>query len=158
MRFIRFGVSLLLLVSAKALAVDPSCDTSWSKTGNTWTCSGNGTVTFSSNTAFTPNQPTTIIANNGFYFTNNQIGTSSQKVHLESSYGAFNGSGTTLNGNITASSGRVTLSSTQVNGTISTGGDVDLTNGGVSGKVTSSSNKVTTSGTNLAGGLPHIPA
>ncbi len=153
MRFIRFGVSLLLLVSAKALAVDPSCDTSWSKTGNTWTCSGNGTVTFSSNTAFTPNQPTTIIANNGFYFTNNQIGTSSQKVHLESSYGAFNGSGTTLNGNITASSGRVTLSSTQVNGTISTGGDVDLTNGGVSGKVTSSSNKVTTSGTNLAGGV-----
>lgn len=153
MTFIRVCVGFLLLASAQAQAVDPTCDTSWSKTGNTWTCSGNGTVTFSNNTSFTPNQTTTIIANNGFYFSNNQIGTSSQKVHLESTYGAFNGSGTTLNGNITASSGDVTLSSTQVNGTITTGGDVDLTNGGVSGKVTSSSNKVTTSGTNLSGGV-----
>lgn len=152
MRFIRFGVGLLLLVSAKALAVDPSCDTSWSKTSAQWTCTGNGRITFSSGTTFLPASSLTLIADNGIEFSNNTIGSGSIAVHLQSGYGAINGAATSqLYGNMTTSSGSITLSGTNVTGNVTTNGTISLTNGTITGDVTSNSNTITTNGTSITG-------
>lgn len=146
-------LGILLLLAAPVWAVDPACDTSWSKTGTVWTCTGNGTVTFAANSSFVPNANLTIVANKGFYFTNNQIGSANRRVNLQSDYGDFNGSGSTVFGNLLADSGEFFLQQTTVNGTITTRGDINLSGGSVTGKVTSSSNSVTTNGTNLSGGV-----
>lgn len=154
MNAIRGWIYLLVAsYQAAVYAQDPNCNTSWTKTSSTWTCIDDGTITFDANSSFVPSATLTLVANNGFYLSNNQLGSATKQLHLRSDYGAINGSDSILYGNIKATSGRITLSDSEINGTLDTSGDVDLTNGRVTGKVTSSSNKVITSGTELGGGV-----
>jgi len=149
----RLLLGLILLCSLPVFAVDPNCDTNWIKTSTTWTCSGDGTVTFSANTSFTPATALTIEATNGFVFNNNQIGSSNARVVLQSNYGSITGSNSTIYGDLTAVSGNISLDQVQVIGLVYTVGNVSLSGGSVTGLVTSLSNTVTTNGTNLYGGV-----
>lgn len=144
---------LLSVFSASALAVDPSCDTSWTKTSSSWTCNGNGKITFSSNTSFVPTGNLTLIAANGFVLSGNTVGSTSIRVNFESSYGDYSISGSTIYGDLTSSSGVFSISNSRLNGLINTGGNIDLTSSTVTGKVTSSSNSVSATGSNLQGGV-----
>ncbi len=131
----------------------PPCNTSWSVSGTTYTCTGNGRVTLGSGDILTANTTITISADDGFVLTNNTIGTVSNRINLVSNYGAIqSGNTNTIYGNITANSSNITLIGTSVTGTITTGGNINLTGGAVTGKITSNSNTITTNGTNLSGG------
>jgi MSHA biogenesis protein MshQ len=131
----------------------PPCNTSWSVSGTTYTCNGNGRVTLASGDVLTSNTTITISANDGFVLSNNVIGSVTNNINLISSYGAIqSGNTNTIYGSITSGSGNITLINTSVTGTITTGGNINLTGGSVGGKVTSSSNTITTNGTNLYGG------
>lgn len=131
----------------------PPCNTSWSVSGTTYTCNGNGRVTLASGDILTSNTTITISADNGFVLTNNTIGSSTNRINLVANYGAIqSGNTNTIYGNITANSSDITLINTSITGTITTGGNINLTGGAVTGKITSSSNTITTSGTNLSGG------
>jgi MSHA biogenesis protein MshQ len=130
----------------------PPCNTSWSVSGTTYTCNGNGRVTLAAGDILTANTTITISANNGFSLNNNTIGSSSNRINLTSTYGSHDASATTtIWGNLT-SSGAITLVGTTVNGTVTTSGDINLTGGGVTGLVRSNNNTITTNGTNLSGG------
>jgi MSHA biogenesis protein MshQ len=146
-------LGLLAVFSNLALAVDPVCDTTWTKTSSSWTCNGNGKVTFSSNTSFVPTGNLTLIANNGFVLSGNIVGSANIRVNFESSYGDYSISGSTVYGNLTASSGTYSISSSTVNGSITTGGNITLTSTTVTGLVTSSSNTITATNSNLQAGL-----
>lgn len=153
---------LLLIVSGVVSAATynlsagtyPPCNTSWSVSGSTYTCNGNGRVTLAAGDIIIVSGNATISANNGFSFAgNNTIGSSGARINLNSNYGSVTGSGTsTIFGNINGGSGVITLTNTTVNGTLTTTGNINLTGGSVSGLVTSSSNTITTNGTNLSGG------
>lgn len=131
----------------------PPCNTSWSVSGTTYTCTGNGRVTLGSGDILTSNTTITISADDGFVLANNTIGSTTNRINLVSNYGAIqSGNTNTVYGNITAGSSNITLINTAVTGTITTGGTINLTGGSVSGKVTSNSNTITTNGTNLSGG------
>ncbi|MDZ7868027.1 MAG: DUF6701 domain-containing protein [Rheinheimera sp.] len=149
----RMLVSLLSLFSAGALAVDPVCDTTWTKTTSSWTCNNNGKVTFTSNTSFVPSGTLKLIANNGFALSGNTVGSANIRVNFESSYGDYSISGSTVYGNLTASSGDYNISSSTINGTVSSGGNITLNTTTVTGLVTSSSNTITASNSNLQAGL-----
>lgn len=144
---------LLALFSAGALAVDPVCDTSWTKTSSSWTCNGNGRVTFTSNTSFVPSGNLTLIANNGFVLSGNIVGSASIRVNMQSSYGDYAITGSTVFGNLSASSGIFNVTGSTLNGTINTGGNITLGTTTVTGLVTSSSNTVTLSNSNLQAGI-----
>lgn len=144
---------LLMLFCNFAQAVDPVCDTTWTKTNSSWTCNGNGKVTFSSNTSFVPTGNLTLIANNGFVLSGNIVGSANIRVNFESSYGDYSISGSTIYGSLTASSGTYSISSSTVNGSITTGGNITLTSTTVTGLVTSSSNTITATNSNLQAGL-----
>ncbi|MBK8186195.1 MAG: hypothetical protein IPK77_02475 [Cellvibrio sp.] len=131
----------------------PPCNTSWSVSGSTYTCTGNGRVTLASGDILTSSSAITISANNGFVLNNNTIGSVSTSINLTSNYGTITSSGTNnLYGNVTASSGNITLVGTSITGTLTTNGTVNLTGGAVTGLVTSGNNTITTNGTNLSGG------
>lgn len=131
----------------------PPCSTSWSVSGTTYTCNGNGRVTLASGDILTSNTTITISADNGFVLTNNTIGSSTNRINLVANYGAIqSGNTNTIYGNITANSSNITLINTSITGTVTTGGNINLTGGAVTGKITSSSNTITTNGTNLSGG------
>lgn len=131
----------------------PPCNTSWSVSGTTYICTGNGRVTLASGDVLTSNTTITISANNGFVLSNNIIGSLANNINLVSSYGAIqSGNTNTVYGSITSGSGAITLINTTVTGTITTGGNINLTGGSVAGKITSNSNTITTNGTNLSGG------
>lgn len=131
----------------------PPCNTSWSVSGTTYTCNGNGRVTLASGDRLTSNTTITISADNGFVLTNNTIGSSTNRINLVANYGAIqSGNTNTIYGNITANSSDITLINTSITGTVTTGGNINLTGGAVTGKITSSSNTITTNGTNLSGG------
>ncbi len=143
----------LLFCSMQVLAVDPVCNTSWSKTATTWTGSGIGRVTFSSNTSFIPASNLTISANNGFVLSGNSVGSAGVRVNLQSSYGDYSISNSTVYGNLSASSGVFTVTGSTINGTVTTGGNISLSTTTVTGLVTSSSNTITATDSNLQGGL-----
>lgn len=160
---VRAGVGglLLLIISSATHAATynlsnnsyPPCSTSWSVSGTTYSCTGNGRVTLASGDILIANTNITISADNGFSLNNNTVGSAANKINLQSSYGTVNAIGTnTVNGNIAASGGQVNLNGTTVVGTLFTGGHIVLVGGSVSGQVTSSSNTITTTGTNLQGG------
>ena len=131
----------------------PPCNTSWSVSGFTYTCNGNGRVTLSSGDIVIANNAATIRADDGFILGgNNSIGSSSAPINLTSSYGAVTASNSTIFGNVNAGSGLVTLTNTAVNGTLTSVGNINLTGGSVSGLVRSVGNVITTNGTNLGGG------
>lgn len=131
----------------------PPCNTSWSVSGTTYTCTGNGRVTLASGDVLASNATITISANDGFVLSNNVIGSVTNNINLVSSYGVIqSGNTNTLYGSITSDSSPITLVNTTVTGAITTSGSINLTGGSVGGKVTSSSNTITTNGTNLYGG------
>ena len=146
-------LSLLAVLSNFAQAVDPVCDTNWTKTSSSWTCNGNGKVTFSSNTSFVPSGNLTLIANNGFLLSGNIVGSANIRVDLQSSYGDYSISNSTIYGNLSASSGVFSVSASTLNGTVNTGGDITLSTTTVTGLVTSSSNTVTLSNSTLQAGI-----
>ena len=156
-----FGVVLVLFFAFGAQAATynltsgqyPPCNTSWSVSGTSYTCTGNGRVTLASGDILTSNATINIVANNGFSLTTNTIGTSTNSINLTSSSGTVVSAGTnTLYGFIQNGSGNITLVNSTVSGAITTGGDINLTGGSVAGLVTSSSNTITTNNTNLTGG------
>jgi MSHA biogenesis protein MshQ len=149
-----------LLQSFVSLAVDPLCDTSWSKTTAVWTCSGNGKISFVANSSFLPAQNLTLVASNGFSLQNNVVGSLNIRVNLQADYGAIvvSGSSSELYGNIVASSSHLTLTQLRSIGTISTGGDISLVGGRVIGNITSNSNKINIDGTEVSGAVwSHSP-
>lgn len=156
-----FAIIVLACLAAQVMATNynlstgvyPPCSTSWSVSGSTYSCNGNGRVTLASGDTITSNSAATISAHNGFSLAGNVVGSSSNNINLVSTYGSVDATGTnTINGSVTSNSGSVTLNNTTVTGSITTSGSINLTGGGVSGKVTSSSNTITTNGTNLLGG------
>lgn len=131
----------------------PPCNTSWSVSGTTYTCTGNGRVSLANGDVLTANTTITISANDGFSLNNNTIGSTANNINLVSSYGAIQSSNTnSVFGSISSGSGNISLTNTTVTGGITTGGNINLTGGSVSGKVTSNNNTITTNGTNLSGG------
>ncbi|ACE86143.1 DUF6701 domain-containing protein [Cellvibrio japonicus] len=159
LRRIVSGLLLFIAVGVNAATYNltsgqyPPCDTSWSVSGTTYTCTGHGRVTLANGDVLTANTNITISANNGFSLTGSTIGTAAANINLVSSYGTVVSAGTnTINGSITAASGEVTLVNTAVTGAITTGGNINLTGGSVGGLVTSNNNTITTNGTTLAGG------
>lgn len=140
------------MFSAAAQAVDPTCDTSWSKTSTNWTCSGNGQITFISGTSFVPPSALTLIAANGIVVSNNTVGSSSISVHLQTNYGDITASATSqIFGNLTSSSGAITLSGTSVTGNLNANGTISLTGGTITGNVTSNNQGITANGTSVTG-------
>lgn len=146
-------VSLLSLFSASAVAVDPTCDTTWTKTSNSWTCDGNGKISFNANTSFVPAANLTLIADNGFVLSGNTVGSATVRVTMRSTYGDYTVNNSTIFGNVSASSGVFNVTGSSVNGTINTAGNITLSNTTVTGLVTSSSNTVTLSNSTLQAGI-----
>ncbi|MEN0035826.1 MAG: DUF6701 domain-containing protein [Cellvibrio sp.] len=131
----------------------PPCNTSWSVSGTTYTCTGDGRVTLASGDILRSSVNITIVAANGFALNNSTVGTSTANINLTSSYGTITSSGAnTIYGSLTGGSSVITLANTNVVGAITTGGNIVLTDGSVSGRVTSSSNTITTTNTDLSGG------
>ncbi len=132
----------------------PPCNTSWSVSGTTYTCTGNGRVTLASGDILTSNTTITISADDGIILSNNTIGSAANRINLTASYGPIqSGNTNTIYGNITGGSSSVTLINTTLVGSISTGGAINLTGGSVSGSVNSSSNTVTTTNTVIGGAV-----
>ncbi|MBU1553295.1 MAG: hypothetical protein KKE08_07385 [Gammaproteobacteria bacterium] len=131
----------------------PPCSTSWSVSGSTYRCSGNGRITLNSGDIVIANTNATLIANNGLSLNGVTIGTTTNRINVQSDYGSIDAVNTnTIWGNVSATSAAITLNSTTVNGTISTSGNINLTAGAVTGLVSSSNNTITTTNTNLAAG------
>ena len=131
----------------------PPCSTSWSVSGSTYRCSGNGRITLNSGDIVIANTNATLIANNGLSLNGVTIGTTTNRINVQSDYGSIEALNTnTIWGNVSATSAAITLNNTTVNGTISTSGNITLTAGAVSGLVSSSNNTITTTNTNLAAG------
>lgn len=154
-------LGILLITATSSLAITynlslgqyPPCNTSWSVSGSTFTCTGNGRVSLANGDILVANTDITLVANNGFSLNSNTVGSAANNINLQSAYGTIETTGTnTVNGNISASSGQINLSGTAVSGTITTGGNIVLTGGSVGGQVTSTNNAITTNGTNLQGG------
>ena len=150
------SVSLLLLLTIPQVwAVDPDCNTSWAKTNTTWTCTGNGQISFRPNTSFLPNRSLTLIASDGFILESNVVGSADRQVNLQADYGAIQvrGNNNALTGNITANSSHLTLAALRLTGNISTSGDIRITAGQVVGNLTSQSNSITLVDSTLFGTL-----
>jgi MSHA biogenesis protein MshQ len=131
----------------------PPCNTSWSVSGTTYTCTGNGRVTLASGDILAANTTITISANNGFSLTSNTIGSSSANINLTSSTGTVVSAGTnTIYGVIQGGTGAITLVGTTVSAAVTTTGNINLTGGSVAGLVTSSGNTITTNNTSLSAG------
>lgn len=157
--WVGFLLCLCCVLTAKAATYNlssgsyPPCNTSWSVSGTTYTCTGNGRVTLASGDIVTSNTTANIVANNGFSLNNNTIGSSSANINLTSSYGTIVSAGVnTVYGSLQGGSGAITLVGTTVTGVITSSGNINLTGGGVTGLVTSSSNTITTNNSNLSGG------
>ncbi|HOY21913.1 MAG TPA: PA14 domain-containing protein, partial [Cellvibrio sp.] len=157
--YIGLWLSLFFVFSAQAATYSltsgsyPPCNTSWSVSGTTYTCTGNGRVTLASGDILTANTAINIVANNGFSLNNNTLGSVSANINLTSSYGTIVSVGTnTLYGFLQGGSGAITLVGSTVSGAITSSANINLTGGGVAGLVTSTSNTITTNNTNLSGG------
>jgi MSHA biogenesis protein MshQ len=159
--FKHFRIILFFFCSNAALAATynltsgsyPPCSTSWSVSGTTYTCTGNGRVTLASGDILTSSGTISIRANNGFVLNNNTIGSASASINLISNYGSITSTGTnTIYGNLEGTSADITLAGTSITGSVTTNGNINLTGGSITGVVTSNNNTITTNGTNLGGG------
>ena len=132
------AVTYTLAGGAPSWSNYPPCSGSWSSSGSMRTCSG--TITLADGDAITPTASRTLVAQGGFSFAgNNSIGSASNRVNLQTSWGTLtiNGSGNVVYGNVSSSgSGAISLSNTTVNGAVSTAGGITLTGGTVTGNVT----------------------
>ncbi len=131
----------------------PCSSNSWSVFGTTYTCDF-GRVVLSAGDRVTANTDSVLSADNGFTIDDATIGTNGNNISLQADYGTVTITGDGLvNGNVTASSSNINVSDTDITGSLTTGGTINLTNGSVGALVESFNSTVTTNGTDLAGGV-----
>ncbi|HGF7182958.1 TPA: DUF6701 domain-containing protein [Vibrio cholerae] len=132
----------------------PPCNTSWQKSGNTYTCTGDGKVTLSNGDVIIANVESTIVADNGFELRGNVIGSQANRINLQANYGhiqTVTTQTTTMYGNITATSSNIDLGYLSLVGNITSGGVITLNSGTVEGNVISLNKSVNISNVNFSG-------
>ncbi|EPF5082212.1 DUF6701 domain-containing protein [Vibrio cholerae] len=134
----------------------PPCNTSWQKSGNTYTCTGDGKVTLNNGDVIIANIESTLVANNGFELRENVIGSQTNRINLQANYGHIQTVTTqtsTMYGNITATSSNIDLSYLSLFGNITSGGVITLNSGVVEGNVISLNKSVNINNVNFSGDI-----
>ncbi|HDZ9255033.1 TPA: MSHA biogenesis protein MshQ [Vibrio cholerae] len=134
----------------------PPCNTSWQKSGNTYTCTGDGKVTLNNGDVIIANIESTLVANNGFELRGNVIGSQINRINLQANYGHIQTVTTqtsTMYGNITATSSNIDLSYLSLFGNITSGGVITLNSGVVEGNVISLNKSVNINNVNFSGDI-----
>jgi cytoskeletal protein CcmA (bactofilin family) len=149
----------------------PPCSTSWSVSGDTYSCTGNGRVSLGNNDIVTASRPSTLQANNGFSLGNGRVGSASAPIALLSSYGTVTSSsgavvvgdiqananilltGTSVTGSLRANSAGITLSASSITGSVSANNAISLTDTDVTGAINSSNGTITANGGTLRGDI-----
>ncbi|EGR4293940.1 MSHA biogenesis protein MshQ [Vibrio cholerae] len=134
----------------------PPCNTSWQKSGNTYTCTGDGKVTLNNGDVITANIESTLVANNGFELRGNVIGSQTNRINLQANYGHIQTVTTqtsTMYGNITATGSNIDLSYLSLFGNITSGGVITLNSGVVEGNVISLNKSVNINNVNFSGDI-----
>ncbi|MGL4249492.1 MAG: DUF6701 domain-containing protein [Aeromonas sp.] len=134
----------------------PPCNTSWQKSGTTYTCiGGNGKVTLNDGDVVIANTNSTLVARGGFTLNNNRVGTVSNRISLQANFGDIFSQGyqNILYGDLSSSGGRVILNNIYLYGDATAKGDVSLSSGVVQGNITSSDNAVSVTGVQLSGNI-----
>ncbi|EGR0595329.1 MSHA biogenesis protein MshQ [Vibrio cholerae] len=134
----------------------PPCNTSWQKSGNTYTCTGGGKVTLNNGDVIIANIESTLVANNGFELRGNVIGSQTNRINLQANYGHIQTVTTqtsTMYGNITATSSNIDLSYLSLFGNITSGGVITLNSGVVEGNVISLNKSVNINNVNFSGDI-----
>lgn len=134
----------------------PPCNTSWQKSGNTYTCTGDGKVTLNNGDVIIANIESTLVANNGFELRGNVIGSQTNRINLQANYGHIQTVTTQTSimyGNITATSSNIDLSYLSLFGNITSGGVITLNSGMVEGNVISLNKSVNINNVNFSGDI-----
>lgn len=134
----------------------PPCNTSWQKSGNTYTCTGDGKVTLNNGDVIIANIESTLVANNGFELRGNVIGSQTNRINLQANYGHIQTVTTQTSimyGNITATGSNIDLSYLSLFGNITSGGVITLNSGGVEGNVISLNKSVNINNVNFSGDI-----
>ncbi|MEN2403431.1 DUF6701 domain-containing protein [Vibrio cholerae] len=134
----------------------PPCNTSWQKSGNTYTCTGDGKVTLNNGDVIIANIESMLVANNGFELRGNVIGSQINRINLQANYGHIQTITTqtsTMYGNITATSSNIDLSYLSLFGNITSGGVITLNSGVVEGNVISLNKSVNINNVNFSGDI-----
>ncbi|EOX3335283.1 DUF6701 domain-containing protein [Vibrio cholerae] len=134
----------------------PPCNTSWQKSGNTYTCTGDGKVTLNNGDVIIANIESTLVANNGFELRGNVIGSQTNRINLQANYGHIQTVTTqtsTMYGNIIATSSNIDLSYLSLFGNITSGGVITLNSGVVEGNVISLNKSVNINNVNFSGDI-----
>ncbi|EPX3986337.1 DUF6701 domain-containing protein [Vibrio cholerae] len=134
----------------------PPCNTSWQKSGNTYTCTGDGKVTLNNGDVIIANIESTLVANNGFELRGNVIGSQINRINLQANYGHIQTVTTqtsTMYGNITATSSNIDLSYLSLFGNITSGGVITLNSGVVEGNVISLNKSVNINNVSFSGDI-----
>ncbi|EJL6859886.1 MSHA biogenesis protein MshQ [Vibrio cholerae] len=134
----------------------PPCNTSWQKSGNTYTCTGDGKVTLNNGDVIIANIESTLVANNGFELRGNVIGSQTNRINLQANYGHIQTVTTqtsTMYGNITATSSNIDLSYLSLFGNITSSGVITLNSGVVEGNVISLNKSVNINNVNFSGDI-----
>ncbi|GFK33865.1 hypothetical protein VcPa04_02143 [Vibrio cholerae] len=134
----------------------PPCNSSWQKSGNTYTCTGDGKVTLNNGDVIIANIESTLVANNGFELRGNVIGSQTNRINLQANYGHIQTVTTqtsTMYGNITATSSNIDLSYLSLFGNITSGGVITLNSGVVEGNVISLNKSVNINNVNFSGDI-----
>ncbi|GHY24292.1 concanavalin A-like lectin/glucanases superfamily protein [Vibrio cholerae] len=134
----------------------PPCNTSWQKSGNTYTCTGDGKVTLNNGDVIIANIESTLVANNGFELRGNVIGSQTNRINLQANYGHIQTVTTqtsTMYGNVTATSSNIDLSYLSLFGNITSGGVITLNSGVVEGNVISLNKSVNINNVNFSGDI-----
>ncbi|EHZ7430293.1 MSHA biogenesis protein MshQ [Vibrio cholerae] len=132
----------------------PPCNTSWQKSGNTYTCTGDGKVTLNNGDVIIANIESTLVANNGFELRGNVIGSQTNRINLQATYGHIQTVTTQTSimyGNITATGSNIDLSYLSLFGNITSGGVITLNSGVVEGNVISLNKSVNINNVNFSG-------
>ncbi|NNN83824.1 hypothetical protein FKN93_07235 [Vibrio sp. A8-1] len=149
------------LLSSGATSADlPTCSSNnWLQSVSdgirTYRCA-NGSVSLSSGDNITATSQAILLADAGFSFAgSNIIGSSTTVVDLVSSYGAtsWQGSNNHLFGSYQATNTPVTFNNVNVQGSITTGGAIDVQGGSVGGDVRSSNHGITLENTSVQGAV-----
>lgn len=134
----------------------PPCNTSWQKSGNTYTCTGDGKVTLNNGDVIIANIESTLVANNGFELRGNVIGSQTNRINLQANYGHIQTVTTQTSimyGNITATGSNIDLSYLSLFGNMTSGGVITLNSGVVEGNVISLNKSVNINNVNFSGDI-----
>ncbi|MEZ9109564.1 MULTISPECIES: DUF6701 domain-containing protein [Vibrio] len=163
----RFFLSLVLLgVSSSSFATDyvlqmnlPTCTSNnWSVTGNQYTCNY-GIVKLAKGDTLSSAIDIQLTADGGFQFEgNNKVGDSSATIDLKASYGNFEWKNDSNNlsellGSFVGNSTPVNFDSVFVEGSIETGGNIEIHNSNVIGSIDSKNNEVEITDSKLFGSI-----